>query len=410
MTLSRRARIIIAVAAAVLTAAAGGWRLVTGPAVAAYPVERADLVQTVVASGRVESPRRVEIGVQLTGTVASIPVVEGQSVKKGQLLIALDDSEAKAAAEEARFAVQQADEKLRQVRSTGLPVAKEAVRQAEANLVNAQRGYERSRDLFARGFVGQAALDEALRARDVAQSQLASAQLQRDSESAGGADYRAAEAALGQARANLRVASARLEFMTVEAPVDGVLIARNVEAGSVVQPGRALMVLSPAGETQLVVQIDEKNLALLKLGQDALASADAYPGQRFAAQVAYINPGIDPLRGSVEVKLRVPQPPDNLIQDMTVSVDIEVARRASVLTLAADAVRDGATPTPWVLVARAGRAMRQPIRIGARGDGVVEVAEGLVEGELVVPATQAAVGEGKPLRAAAMNSRSAKRT
>ncbi|MGZ5651580.1 MAG: HlyD family secretion protein, partial [Usitatibacter sp.] len=313
MTLSRRARIIIAVAAAVLTAAAGGWRLVTGPAVAAYPVERADLVQTVVASGRVESPRRVEIGVQLTGTVASIPVVEGQSVKKGQLLIALDDSEAKAAAEEARFAVQQADEKLRQVRSTGLPVAKEAVRQAEANLVNAQRGYERSRDLFARGFVGQAALDEALRARDVAQSQLASAQLQRDSESAGGADYRAAEAALGQARANLRVASARLEFMTVEAPVDGVLIARNVEAGSVVQPGRALMVLLPAGETQLVVQIDEKNLALLKLGQDALASADAYPGQRFAAQVAYINPGIDPLRGSVEVKLRVPQPPDNLI-------------------------------------------------------------------------------------------------
>jgi HlyD family secretion protein len=410
MTLSRRATIIIAVAAAALVLVAAGWRLASGPSVAAYPVARTDLVQTVVASGRVESPRRVEIGVQLTGTVASIPVIEGQSVKAGQLLIALDDSEAKAAADEARFAVEQAQAKLRQLRGTALPVAKEAVRQAEANLGNAQRNYERSRDLFARGFVGQAALDEALRARDVAQSQLSSTQLQRDSESPGGSDDRAAEAALGQARASQRAAAAKLEFMTVEAPVDGVLIARSVEAGSVVQPGRALMVLSPAGETQLVVQIDEKNLALLKLGQDALASADAYPGQRFAAQVAYINPGVDPLRGSVEVKLRVPQPPPNLMQDMTVSVDIEVARRVGVLTLAADAVRDATTPAPWVLVARAGRAVRQPIRIGARGDGVVEVAEGLGIGELVVPATQAGVGEGKPLRAAAMNARDAKRS
>lgn len=410
MTHSRRSAVVIAIAAAALAAAAGGWRLASGPAVGAYPVERTDLVQTVVASGRVESPRRVEIGVQSTGIVASIPVVEGQSVKAGQLLIALDESEARAASDQARFAVEQAEEKLRQLRGTGLPMAKEAVRQAEANLGNAQRNYERSRDLFARGFVGQAALDEALRARDVAQSQLTSAQLQRDSSAAGGADDRAAQAALGQARAGQRVAAARLELMTVEAPVDGVLIARNVEAGSVVQPGRALMVLSPAGETQLVVQIDEKNLALLKLGQDAIASADAYPGQRFAAQVAYINPGVDPLRGSVEVKLRVMQPPPYLMQDMTVSVDIEVARRARVLTLAADAVRDAATPTPWVLVARAGRAMRQPIRIGARGDGVVEVAEGLAEGELVVPAIQAAVGEGKSLRAAAMSAREGKRS
>jgi len=58
----------------------------------------------------------------------------------------------------------------------------------------------------------------------------------------------------------------------------------------VVQPGKALMVLSPAGPTQLVVQIDEKNLHLLTVGQPAQASADAYPEQRFAAEVTYINP------------------------------------------------------------------------------------------------------------------------
>ena len=105
------------------------------------------------------------------------------------------------------------------------------------------------------------------------------------------------------------------------------LIARNVERGTVVQPGKALLVLAPAGDTQLVLQIDENNLGLVALGQKALASADAFPDKTFAAEVTYINPGIDITRASVEVKLTVAEPPDYLRQDMTVSVDIEVARR-----------------------------------------------------------------------------------
>ena len=122
----------------------------------------------------------------------------------------------------------------------------------------------------------------------------------------GGADFEMAQTALQQARAGLAAAKARLAQTSIVAPTDGVLIGRNVEPGDVVQPGKELMVLAPAGETQIVVQVDEKNLAQLKLGQKALASADAYPHERFDAELFYINPGIDALRGSVEVKLRVP--------------------------------------------------------------------------------------------------------
>ncbi|HEX7558077.1 MAG TPA: efflux RND transporter periplasmic adaptor subunit, partial [Usitatibacter sp.] len=171
----------------------------------------------------------------------------------------------------------------------------------------------------------------------------------------------------------------------------------DVEQGNVVQPGKILMVLSPAGATQLVVQIDEKNLNLLQLGQKALASADAYAGRRFDARVAYINPSIDPLRGSVEVKLDVPDAPAYLLQDMTVSVDIEVARRSGVATLPSDAIHDG----EWVLVARGGRAVRQRVTLGARGEGRVEIMAGLREGELVVPGTEVSVHEGAVVRAAA---------
>lgn len=387
---------------AVLALAAFGylaWRQLEGPATAVYAVERRDIVQTVVASGRVESPRRVDIGSPVTGTVAAIPVNEGQSVRKGQLLIALDDSEAKAALEQARTAVVQAEARLKQLRETALPVAEEAVRQAETNLANAERSLLRSRELFARGFIGQAALDDAQRTRDLAGSQLRSAQVQRRSEASGGSDERVAIATLEQAKASERAAKARLDLLTIEAPVDGTLITRAVETGNVVQPGKVLMVLSPAGETHLVVQFDEKNLSLLKVGQKAIASADAYPAERFEAEVFYINPAVDATRGAVEVKLRAIDPPAFLLQDMTASVDVEVARRPAVLTLPADAIRDAATRKPWVLAAREGRAERQDVRVGAIGTGEVEVAEGLAPGEFVVPSTNVKIHDGDRLRA-----------
>ena len=167
-----------------------------------------------------------------------------------------------------------------------------------------------------------------------------------------------------------------------------------------VQPGKELMVLAPAGETQIVVSIDEKNLAQLRIGQKALASADAYPRERFAAELFYINPGIDALRGSVEVKLRVPAPPAYLRQDMTVSVDIEVARRAGTLVVPADAVYDAAGGHPWVLVESGHRAVKRPVRLGARGEGHVEILEGVAAGDRLVAAS-AGIAPGARVRAAA---------
>ena len=396
MTRTKKLLLAAAGLAAVVTLLVG-WRYVAGPAMPAYAVVRADLQQTVVATGRVESPRRVEIGSPLTGTVAEVPVEEGQAVHAGQLLVRLDDTEARAAVDQSRHAVAQAEAKLAQLRATALPVAVQAERQAEVTIANADRALARNRELHARGFVGDAVLEDAQRARDLAASQLESARVQRRSEDAGGTDSRLAQTALDAANAALRVAQARLDNATLEAPVEGVLIARKVERGAVVQPGKVLMVLSPRGPTQLVVQVDEKNLPLVALGQEALVSADAYPQQRFAATVAYINPGIDATRGSIEVKLDVTSPPPYLLQDMTVSVDIQCARRSQVLTMPADALRPG----DWVFAVRDGRLVRQPVKLGARGDGRVEVVEGLAEGERVLPANHGTAKEGARVRAAA---------
>jgi HlyD family secretion protein len=383
----------IAAAAAVL-AAAGYlvFHVLAGPRIELAKVVRRDVVQSVVASGRVATPNRVDLGSQIVGTVAAVPVAEGQAVKAGQTLVVLEASEARAGVKQAEVAVAQAEARLRQLRELQLPVADQALRQAEANLANARVQYERSRRLYESGYVGKSALDDAQRTLDVAQTQVDSARKQVETAQPTGSDAAVARAALEQAQASLQAARARLTYTEVRAPVDGTLIARDVERGDVVQPGKALMVLAPQGETQLVLQIDERNLSKLKLGQRALASADAYPAQKFAAELVYINPGVDAQRGTVEVKLRVPDPPAYLRQDMTVSVDIEIERRPGALSLPADGVRDAAGPAPWVLAVQDGKAVRRNVRVGLRGEGAVEIVEGLAEGERVVPA-------GNPVRA-----------
>ncbi len=371
-----------------LVLAVGTWqgaRVVFGPAVVVDVAKRGNLVETVVASGHVETPYRVEIGSQITGTVDDVLVREGERVSKGQPLIALESRELKAAVVQAQGAVAQAEARLRQLDELTLPSAREALSQAQANLLNAQQTYDRTSQLEKNGYATRAALDEAQKTLDVARAVMRSAQFQVYTASPGGSDYVMAQTQLKQARANLETAESRLSYATISAPRDGVLITRNVERGSVVQPGKALLVLAPAGEVQLVLQIDERNLGKISLGQKAIASADAYPNQRFEAVVSYINPGIDISRASVEVKLTVTKPPNYLRQDMTVSVDINVASKNDTLVLPTRSVHDILSGEPWVLTVKDGRAVKRPVKVGLRGNSHIEILEGVAENEVAIP-------------------------
>lgn len=376
-------------------------RFYLGPVVALREASRSDLVQSIVASGRVLTPRRVSIGSVTTDRVIGVPVSEGQRVQRGQLLIELDSSDESAALAQARSALAQAEARLRQISELGLPAAEQALQQAEANARQAKAQHERTVALRDKGFVGAAQVDDTRRNLEVTESQVRSARLQVDSNRRGGSDLALASAAMEQARANVGSAEARLAQCFIRAPADGVLIGRAVEPGNVVAPGRELLALAPDGETQIVVQLDERHLARLSIGQKGMASADAFPGTKFGAELFYINPGIDALRGTVEVKLRVIAPPDFLRQDMTVSVDIETARRNATLIVPADAVRDPAGSSPWVLAVKDHRAVRQPVKPGLRGDASIEILEGLAPGDLLVPASVGTVAAGDRVRALA---------
>ena len=374
-----------------------GSRVVLGPKIPAALVVQRDFIQTIVATGHVETPHRISIGSQIVGVVKNIPVSEGQIVQAGQVLIELDDAEWRAAAQQADMLVLQAQARLRQVREVQAPVAAQSLVQAEINVSYAEKQWHRNVDLFTKSFISQAALDEAKKNVDLTQAQLQTAKKQVQTTHPTGSDYQIAATALSQAEANSKVAYSRRQHTIIKTPIAGTLISRDVETGDVVQAGKALMTLSPSGATQLVVQIDEKNLPLLVLGQLARASADAYPTLNFSAAISYINPSVDLQRGSVEIKLNVPEPPAYLRQDMTVSVDIQVATRLRALLVPTDTIHDVKGRQPWVLKVADGKARKQVLRVGLQSAGMSEVLSGLSVNDRVLTFTNE-VNEGDRIR------------
>ena len=391
-TWPRRLAVVAAVALLLLLA----WRATRGPEVQAWPAELRPLVQRVVATGQVRPPARVALASLVLGRVRSVAVREGDRVVSGQVLVKLDDDEPSAALRQAQGKVAEAAARLEQVRGPAGRVAAEALHQAELKAGQASQDAVRARALGEAGAISRQAREEAERALAVARSQRDGAAAQAAA-AAGGADDRLALATLAQAEAARVGAAVRLDETEVRAPGKGLVVARDVEPGDVAPAGRALVSMVLDGDLELTAQIDEKNLALLAPGQHARASADAFPGQPFDAMVGLIAPAVDPLRGTVEVRFRVPAPPPVLRPDMTVSINVEVARKAASLVFPAEAIR-GTAEEPWVLVVSGGRAERRAVTLGLRGDGLVEVVSGLTAGDVVVAPSTGPVAPGQRVR------------
>lgn len=379
-----RRMLLIAVALAIVAVLAF---LVLRPkpvAVDMVTVAAADVQTSVVASGRVLPPAKVEIGATITARVEKVLVREGARIVADQLLVQLERGELEAALAQARAALTRAQARVSSVQTLALPTAQAGLQQAEANLLVAEREEKRNRDLLAKGFISQARVDEIERQLNVARSQLASARAQAGAQGASGAEAQQAQSQLAEAVAALAAAEAKLAQTRIRAPAAGVVLERLVEPGDIAQPGRRMMSLALDGPVRLIVQVDEKNLPLIKQGAVAMAAADAFPNERFEAVVNYISPGIDASRGSVELRLDVAQPPALLKSDMTISMDLQGPLLKQALMLPADAVRQLQTDAPWVLVERDSAAVRVPVRVGLLIQGRVVITDGLKAGDHVI--------------------------
>ncbi len=360
------------------------------------------LQRTLQFSARVLTPARVEVGSTLTGRAASVPVREGDAVAAGAVLVQLEPEELAAALAQAQAALRQAQARSASQRAVARPGADAALLQTEATLTAAERELGRTRDLVAQGFVSSARLDEVQRSVAVARAQRDAARAQAQANRADGPELAGIEAQRQAADAAVQAAAARLAQATLRSPAAGRVIARSVEPGQIVQPGRVLLTLAVNGPTELVAQVDERFLGQLRVGQQAQVLADAYPLQAFDAVLARIAPGVDPARGAVEVIFTpTGAAPAFLREDMTLSVEAITGERGAALVLPLSALRptlpDGGAS---VLVLEGGRAAERRVALGLRTLDRAEVTQGLAAGETLLLAPQLPLGTRVTVRAA----------
>lgn len=360
------------------TVLAWWWQVARGPEVAAYRLELRPLVQRVVASGEVGNQSVAQVGSEITGVVAERYVREGDAVQAGQLLLRLQDDEQRARLAEAEAALRQLTDSLR-------PQAEAALREARHNHAQALREYQRREALRQRQLLSLEQLEQARRIERSLRVALERAELAAAALAPGGSEQQVLEQRLQAARANL--AKTR-----IHAQVAGTVQNRAVEPGDLVQPGRTLLQIARADSREIILPLDEKNIAALALGQPAQVAADAYPEQWLAARVSFIAPNVDSSRGTLDVHLELLEAADFLRYGMTVSVNIETARREQALVLANDALLQRQGRQAQVQRVRDGRVEALSVRLGLQGDSHSEVLDGLAEGDLLL-AEPAQVGQ-----------------
>jgi membrane fusion protein YbhG len=245
------------------------------------------------ASGTVEATE-ARLGFQVTGRIATVNAREGDPVKAGQVLAALDPAETQARRDQARAQVAAAQAQLlelkRGFRREEVQQGRAALQAARDRYQDAQRDLERTQRLRAGGAVSQEAADKAQTALDLAKSALAQAEDQWGILSTGPRREKieAAEAQVEQARAAERALEAQLSNMTVRAPFDGVVTVRYREPGEIVPAGSPVLSVLNRGDRWVRIYVSETRIAAVRLGQAASIATDTSPGKTYAGAVSYI--------------------------------------------------------------------------------------------------------------------------
>lgn len=327
--------------------AAKGPGATPGKGAGAVPVEvvllkRSQVQEDVQAVGSLRSNESVVLRPEVAGRIAQIGFRDGQAVRKGQVLVALD-----ATLNEAEVA------------------------KARAELQLAASNQKRTADLASKAFVSGAAQEQA-------------------------------DSSVQVLEANLKLAEARLAKMRILAPFDGVVGIRNVSIGDYVKDGADLVNIEDVQTLKADFRLPERLLTLVKPGQQVEIVADALPNERFGGVVDAINPRIDASGRSLEMRARLANRGGLLRPGMFARVRVIVGSRDNALLVPEEAIVPSGEDF-YVFKVVGGNdggatAQRVKVRTGVRRDAKVEIVEGLAEGDRVVTAGMRLARDGQQVR------------
>lgn len=287
-----------------------------------------------LAIGTFRSYESVIIRPEVTGRVAELSFREGEKVTRGQVMVRLDDS-----------------------------VERATLAQAEARLNLAKSNFNRAQTLVARDAGTVKALDEA-------------------------------RAGLLSAEADITLAKARLEKMSIAAPFDGIAGLRKVSIGNYLSPGTDIVNVEQIDPLKIDFRVPELFLPSVKDGATIAVTVDAFPGRTFAGRIYAIDPLIDQAGRSIVVRARIENPDDILRPGLFARVTLTLAVRENAIFVPEQSIIPIGDKA-FVYRVVDGKIANTPVKLGLRRNARVEVLEGLSPGDLVVTAGQLKVQDGR---------------
>jgi HlyD family secretion protein len=367
------------------------------------PVIRKNLTYSFYSTGDIAPLMEVALFPRVSGYLERIDARIGDLVKQGQVIAQIDRADFSQKVKEVEAKVAYAKAQLAEVeagtRNEDLRQAEESVRQAQSRFDHAKLQKERMDALYKRQIVSKKDFDSAEMDYQVTEAQLEASQqhLKLLREGSRQEVKTASQAKLREMEALLAQEQIRLENTVITAPFQGEIMRKYVDAGALVSPSTALVHLVHTATLKVVANVLERDIPFLKPGIIARIRADAYPDRIFEGRVARVNTGLDSATRTLQAEVEIPNSARLLKPGMFAHIEISLLEKPGVVAVPREAVleENGAR---FIFMVEGNKAARKPVVTGIEEGPLVEVREGLKEGDRVITRGQNLLKENSVVR------------
>ena len=361
-------------------------------AVKSAPAQLAEVQLSVEAPATIFPRQQANMAARVTAPIRRLHVNKGDSVHAGQILAELDDSDLLAQRQEAVAVVADAEANLQKTTQSSVPMdierAKGQVDAAEAALNQAQKTYDRRRELFAQGAISgkevltsQTELTQAKSAYEVARKSLDLLMTQSREK-----DIAIAKSKLDQAKARLELLDRQIQFTKIASPFAGTISEQFMYAGDMAKPDGPIFTIMDLSVAVARAQVPESEAGAIQVGQSSLFSPTDSPSSIYKGKVTVVNRAVDPARRTVEVWSEIPGQPKGLRSGVFGGIKIITGTipGSVVVPVAAVQFEEGTCKGSVMVVDGKSIAHKREVETGEKTGDKVRITNGVAPGELVI--------------------------
>ena len=370
--------------------------------VATAPAIMRELPQFFEATGSLTGDQQTDVAPSVAGKVVAIGVDLGSYVKRGQMIVRLDDVDAKLRVQQAQAQLEQAKAALRQAEEkAGIragqsfdPNKVPEVANARVALELAEKNLRRAEKLIESGDVSRSAYDQQKAQRDQLKEAYESAlSLARQNFAA----VATARANVANAESQLGLAQRSLSYSLVYSPIDGYVAERNADLGEYVSPSTKVATVVRINPLRVRIDIPEQAIPAVNVGQSVSVTTSAWPDRNFSGRIARISPNVTPTSRTLTVEAEIENGSGALKPGQFATVRILQSRAQPAVLVPSRAVRTE-SGVSRVFVIKDGRAQERLVQLGQTEGDLVEIKSGVAAAELVATSNIAQLGDGMAVK------------